>query len=140
MQGKKIGVIGKLHPNVVKDDVYVFEINLDKLLSNRTSNIKFKEVPKFLGMEKDVAFIVKKDITNKEIMEVIKKSGGKLLTSIELFDLYEGDKISEDEKSLAYKLKFQDPSRTLTDEEVTKVFEKIISDVETKINAKLRNK
>ncbi len=140
MQGKDIGIIGKLHPRITKDDVYVFEINLDKLLSNRTSNIKFKEVPKFLGMEKDVAFIVKKDITNKEIMEVIKKSGGKLLTSIELFDLYEGDKISEDEKSLAYKLKFQDPSRTLTDEEVTKVFEKIISDVETKINAKLRNK
>ena len=140
MQGKDIGIIGKLHPSITKDDVYVFEINLDKLLSNRTSNIKFKEVPKFLGMEKDVAFIVKKDITNKEIMEVIKKSGGKLLTSIELFDLYEGDKISEDEKSLAYKLKFQDPSRTLTDEEVTKVFEKIISDVETKINAKLRNK
>ncbi len=140
MQGKDIGIIGKLHPSITKDDVYVFEINLDKLLSNRTSNIKFKEVPKFLGMEKDVAFIVKKDITNKEIMEVIKKSGGKLLTSIELFDLYEGDKISEDEKSLAYKLKFQDPSRTLTDEEVIKVFEKIISDVETKINAKLRNK
>lgn len=140
MQGKDIGIIGKLHPSITKDDVYVFEINLDKLLSNRTSNIKFKEVPKFLGMEKDVAFIVKKDITNKEIMEVIKKSGGKLLTSIELFDLYEGDKISEDEKSLAYKLKFQDPSRTLTEEEVTKVFEKIISDVETKINAKLRNK
>jgi len=140
MQGKDIGIIGKLHPSITKDDVYVFEINLDKLLVNRTSNIKFKEVPKFLGMEKDVAFIVNKDITNKEIMDVIKKSGGRLLTSIELFDLYEGDKIAQDEKSLAYKLKFEDKDKTLTDDEVMTVFNKIITDVESKLNAKLRNK
>ena len=140
MQGKDIGIIGKLHPSITKDDVYVFEINLDKLLVNRTSNIKFKEVPKFLGMEKDVAFIVNKDITNKEIMDVIKKSGGRLLTSIELFDLYEGDKITQDEKSLAYKLKFEDKDKTLTDDEVMTVFNKIINDVESKLNVKLRNK
>ena len=140
MQGKDIGIIGKLHPSITKDDVYVFEINLDKLLVNRTSNIKFKEVPKFLGMEKDVAFIVNKDITNKEIMDVIKKSGGRLLTSIELFDLYEGDKIAQDEKSLAYKLKFEDKDKTLTDDEVMTVFNKIINDVESKLNVKLRNK
>ncbi len=140
VQEIEIGVIGKLHPNVTSDDVYVFEINLDKLLNKRTSNIKFKEIPKYLGMEKDVAFVVKKNITNKQIVEVIKKAGGKLLTNIELFDLYEGEKINHDEKSVAYNLKFEDMNKTLTEEEVMATFNKIISEVEAKLDAKLRNK
>lgn len=139
LQGKEIGILGKLHPSVTKDDVYVFEINLDKLLENKTSNIKFKEIPKFLGMEKDVAFVVKKDITNKEIIDVIKKSGGRLLNDIEVFDVYTGDKINSDEISIAYKLKFEDPNKTLTDSEVMEVFNNIIKEVENKLNAKVRN-
>ena len=139
MQGKNIGVIGRLHPNVTNDDVYVFEINLDKLLENRTSNIKSKEISKYLGMQKDVAFVVNNSITNKEIVDVIKKSGGKLLTNIEVFDVYVGDKIGSDEKSIAYNLKFEDSTKTLTEEEVMTVFNKIIYDVENKLNAKVRN-
>jgi len=139
LQGKVIGVIGKLHPTVTKDDVYVFEINLEKLLANRTSNIKFKEIPKFLGMEKDVAFVVKKNVSNKVITDVIKKSGGRLLTDISIFDIYTGDKIGEDEVSIAYKLKFEDVNKTLTEEEVMDVFNKIIIDVENKLNARVRN-
>ncbi len=139
LQGKEIGIIGRLHPNITKDKVFVFEINLDKLLQNRTSNIKFKEIPKFLGMEKDVAFVVKKNITNKQIIDVIKKSGGKLLTNIEVFDVYTGDKISNDEVSIAYNLKFEDNTKTLTEEEVMNSFNKIISDVENKLGAKVRS-
>lgn len=139
IQGKEVGIIGKIHPNISKDDIYVFEINLDRLLQNKTSDIKVKEVPKYLGMEKDVAFVVKKNITNKEVMDVIKKSGGRLLTNIEVFDVYEGDKIEDGEKSIAYNLKFEDPSKTLTEEEVMNIFNKIILDVESKLNAKVRN-
>ena len=139
LQGNIIGVIGKLHPSITKDNVFVFEINLEKLLKNRTSSIKFKEIPKFLGMEKDVAFVVKKNITNKEIVDVIKKSGGRLLTNIEVFDVYTGDKINSDEVSIAYNLKFEDINKTLTEEEVMTVFNKIISDVENKLGAKVRN-
>ena len=140
VQGKKVGIIGKLHPNVTKDSIYVFEINLDKLLVNRTSKIKFKEIPKYLGMEKDVAFVVKKDISNKDIMDVIKKAGGRLLTSIKVFDLYKGDKIAPDEVSIAYKLTFEDNNKTLTDDEVMTSFNKIIKEVENKFKAKLRDK
>ena len=139
MQGKNIGVIGRLHLNVTKDEVYVFEINLDKLLQNRTSKLKAKEISKYLGMQKDVAFVVNKNVTNKEIMDVIKKSGGRLLTDIVVFDVYEGDKIGSDEKSIAYNLKFEDNSKTLTEEEVMTVFNKIINDVECKLNARVRN-
>lgn len=139
LQGKEIGVIGRLHPSITKDKVFVFEINLDKLLQNRASNIKFKEIPKFLGMEKDVSFVVKKDVTNKQIMDVIKKSGGRLLTNIEVFDVYTGDKINSDEVSIAYNLKFEDSTKTLTEDEVMSSFNKIISDVENKLNARVRN-
>ena len=139
LQGKEIGILGKLHPNITKDDVYVFEINLDKLLENKVSTIKFKEIPKFLKMVKDVAFVVDKNVTNADIEKAIKKAGGRLLTNIELFDLYEGENIQPNEKSLAYKLEFNDPAKTLTDEEVMPLFNTIIEDVCKSLNAKIRN-
>ena len=139
VQGEDIGCIGMLHPSITKDKVFVFEINLDKLLQNRTSNIKFKEIPKYLSMEKDVAFVVNKNIKNKDIIDVIKKAGGKLLTNIEVFDVYTGDKINSDEVSIAYKLTFVDNNKTLTEEEVMNIFNKVISDVESKLGAKVRN-
>ena len=139
LQGKEIGYIGKLNPNITKEDIFIFEINLDELFKNKTSSIKYKDISKYLGMEKDVAFVFKKGITNKEVIDVIKKSGGRLLTNIDVFDIYTGDKIGKDEVSIAYNLKFEDPNRTLTDEEVMEVFNKIIKDVENKLNAKVRN-
>ena len=139
LQGKEVGYIGKLNPSISKEDVFIFEINLDKLLQNRTSKIKYKEVSKYLGMQKDVAFVLKKGLTNKEIVDVIKKAGGKLLTDIEVFDIYTGDKIGEEEISIAYNLKFEDQNKTLTDEEVMTIFNKIIDSVESKLGAKVRN-
>jgi phenylalanyl-tRNA synthetase beta chain len=137
VNGTNVGVIGKLHPNVSKDNVYVMEINLTKLLSFRTGGMKFKELTKFPGVYKDMAFIVDNNITSQEVENVIKKSGGKLLTSIQLFDLYPN--IEDGKKSMAYKLYFQDATKTLSDEEVMDVFNKIIEDVTNKLNAKLRN-
>lgn len=73
-------------------------------------------------------------------MNQIKKSGGRLLTDIDIFDVYTGDNVGKDEKSVAFSLTFADNNKTLSDEEATEVFEKIIKDVETKMNATLRNK
>lgn len=137
VNGTNVGVIGKLHPNISKDNVYVMEINLTKLLSFRTGTMKYKDISKFPGVYKDVAFIVDNKTTSLEIEGVIKKSGGRLLTNIQIFDLYPN--VEDGKKSMAYKLYFQDPSRTLSDEEVMEVFNKIISDVENKLNAKVRN-
>ncbi len=139
LQGKKIGFIGKLHPSIAKEDVFIFEINLDELLNNRTSKIKYKDIPKYLGMEKDVAFVVDKSISNEEIVKVINKAGGRLLTNVNVFDIYKGDKIDNNCVSIAYKLTFTDINKTLTDEEVMEVFNKIIASVTTKFNAKLRD-
>ena len=138
VNGTNIGIIGKLHPNISKDNVYVMEINLSKLLSFRTGGMKFKELNKFPGIYKDMAFLVDNNITSSEVESVIKKSGGKLLTNIQLFDLYPN--ALDGKKSMAYKLYFQDPSKTLSDEEVMVVFNNIIKEVENKLKAKLRDK
>ncbi len=140
LQNELVGVIGKLHPNVVKDDVYALEINLDKVLSIHSKKMSYKDIPKFPGMEKDMAFVVKKDVSCGDIITYIKKNGGKLLTDVELFDIYEGPNVKDDEKSLAFHLTFQEQNRTLTEEEVMEVFNNLIKNIESKFNAILRDK
>ena len=139
VQGNNIGIIGKLHPNVSKKDLYVFEIDLDKLLSLHPSKMSYKDIPKYPSIIKDVAFSVDKNIYSEDIEKVIKKAGGRLLTNIEVFDVYVGENISSNEKSIAYKLTFLDSSKTLTDDEVMELFGKIIKEVESKCHAKLRD-
>ncbi len=135
----KIGVIGRVHPSVCKDEVYVFELSLNALMS-KIKPLKFKGAPKYPGIEKDMAFVLKKDITAGEVMDTIKRAGGRLLQSISVFDVYTGENVGEDEKSLAFKLNFMDATRTLTDDEVMSVFNNIINHVENTHNAKLRDK
>jgi len=139
LDNKKIGIIGKLHPNVTKDDIYVLEINLSILLQNRTSKMKYKEISKYPGISKDIAFVLDDNITSEEVMKTIKKAGGRLVTNIKVFDLYKGSNLGENKKSLAFNLYFEDPNKTLTLDEVTIVFDKIIEEVEKKHNATLRN-
>mgnify|MGYP003302043156 CR=1 FL=1 len=92
------------------------------------------------GMEKDMAFVLDKDITAGEVMTTIKKAGGRLLTDIDVFDVYTGENVSADKKSIAFNLTFQDPTRTLTEEEVMTVFNNIIDKVKASHNAELRDK
>ena len=139
LQGKQVGVIGKLHPNVIKGDVYALELDLDKVLANRSSKMTYKEISKFPSSTKDIAFIVNKDVTCEELEKVIKKAGGRILNKCELFDLYIGENVDQNSKSLAFKLVFSDPTHTLSEEEVMNSFNKIIEEVE-KTGAKLRNK
>ena len=136
---KEIGIIGRVHPGVLKDEVYVAEISMNALMKDIKS-LKYKEAPKYPKIEKDLAFVVDKKIPSSEIMNVLKKVGGRILSDISVFDVYTGENVLENEKSIAYKLTFQLADRTLTDEEVTEVFEKMIVEVESKVGAKLRNK
>lgn len=133
-----IGIIGRVHPKTLKDDVYVMEISLSKLIKD-IKPIKYKEASKYPEIKKDIAFIVPLKMTNEEIETEIKRAGGRLLTNIEVFDVYTGENVGNDEKSIAYNLTFQSPERTLTDEEVMNAFNNIIEKVETKLNVKLRS-
>ena len=113
---------------------------MTKLYEKQVKPIKFKEASKYPEIKKDLAFAVKKDLEAEELINQIRKSGGRLLTEISIFDLYVGENVGSDEKSIAFALTFSDPTRTLSDEEVTEVFDKIIREVENKFDAKLRNK
>lgn len=132
-------IFGRLHPNISKDKVFVFEINLNRLLSKKVGKMKFKEISKFPNVKKDVAFIVDKNITSKEIEMVIKKASGSALTNIEVFDVYTGENVGENEKSIAYSLTFNNTKRTLTEEEIMESFKKVIENVQKKCNARLRS-
>ena len=134
---KQIGIIGKMHPSLYKDEIYVAEFSMTALYNLTVKPLKYKEANKYPMVRKDVAFIVSNDITNKELEEEIKKAGGRLLDSIDIFDIYRD--IERGKKSMAYALVFKDENKTLTDEEVMEVFNKIIESVENKFNAKLRN-
>ena len=135
---QEIGIIGRVHPKLLKDEVYVFEISLQALMKE-IKPLKYKEAPKYPGMEKDMAFILDKSIKSGDVIKTIKKAGGRILSDVSVFDVYEGENIDSSKKSLAFKLNFMDINRTLNEEEVMETFHKIIKNVETEFQATLRD-
>ena len=136
---KQIGILGRVHPSDMKDEVYVCEISLNALMVD-VKPLKFKAASKYPEIKKDLAFIVDKDIDSYEVSNVIKKAGGRLLNDIHVFDVYTGDKIDSSKKSLAYSLTFSSDSRTLSEEEVMEAFNNIIKKCEKELGAELRDK
>ena len=134
---KRIGIMARVHPKVCKDEVYVCELSLNALMT-KVKLLKYKEASKYPTIVKDVAFIVPKTMPSSEVETVIKKAGGRLLSDIKVFDVYE--KLDNDKKSIAYNLTFMDSNRTLTDEEVMNVFDNIIKKVTTSLDVELRDK
>ena len=132
-----VGIIGKIHPQKVKENVYVFEINLEKLLAKKVGKMKYKEISKYPSIKKDLAIITNKEVEAQEIATLIKKSAGSLLLNTEVFDVYTGKGIEENKKSIAYSLEFGANDRTLTDEEINNILEKIIANL-TKNGAEIR--
>ena len=138
VNGTNVGIIGKLHPSVTNEDVYVFEINLDELLEKKVGKMKYKEISKFPSIKKDIAFVVDKNIISKDIEKTIKSAGGSLLTEIEVFDVYTGSNVADDKKSIAYSLTFTDNKKTLTDEEINRLMDKVMENVCKKFDAEIR--
>ena len=137
LNGKNIGVIGKIHPNISRDNIYLMEIDLDVLENLGVKKLEYQEISKYPSISKDVAFILDKKIINEEIMSDMKKAAGKYLTAIELFDIYDVDNNTH---SLAYKMVFSSRDSTLTDDIVMPIFEKVIDEIKRKYNAVLREK
>jgi phenylalanyl-tRNA synthetase beta chain len=135
---KKVGFFGKIHPSINKDEIYVLEISIEEL-DTSVKPIKFKAASKLPSIKKDLAFIMPKDMDNELVVNEIKKSSNRLLTNIEVFDLYEGENIGLENKSIAYSLTFEDPTRTLTDEEVMEVVNNIIDKVQSNLNISIRS-
>ena len=138
VNGEIIGIVGRVHPAISKDKVFVLEINLEKLLAKKTGKMKFKDISIYPEVKKDIAIVVDKNITSDEIAKTIKANGGKLLIESEVFDVYEGENLPEGKRSIAYSLAFGASDRTLTDEEVNPVIEKIVTGLQKAFSAELR--
>ncbi|MBO5059551.1 MAG: phenylalanine--tRNA ligase subunit beta [Clostridia bacterium] len=141
--GSKIGIVGEAHPDVCKNfdiDIpcYVAEIDIAGSFKCVDNNIKYKALPKFPAAERDIAVLVDKTVAVGDLEATMIKASGSLLESIKLFDVYEGDRIPEGKKSVAFAISFRAVDRSLTSEEVNKVFNKIVKDLQYKNNAQLR--
>ena len=133
-----IGIIGRIHPALEKDEVYVMEINLDKLLKKQVGKMKYKEFSKFPSVKKDIAVVVDNEIESQELQKIIKASGGKLYQDSRVFDVYTGVGILPGKKSLAFSIELGANDHTLTDEEITETMNKITENLSKKCKAELR--
>ena len=128
-----------MHPSINKDEIYVCELSLNSLMK-RVKPLKYQKSSIYPDIVKDVAFLIDEDIESSNITKEIRKNGGGILTNINIFDLYVGEHIEKNKKSIAYSLTFNSSDRTLTEEEVDEVFRKIIDKVRNKFNCDIRDK
>ncbi|KGL40872.1 phenylalanine--tRNA ligase subunit beta [Listeria newyorkensis] len=142
LAGEELGYLAQIHPSLAAEldlkETYVFELDAAKLLAAPKKAVAYHTIPRFPSMTRDIALLVNKEVSQAALENEIKAQAGKLLTNIQLFDIFEGEKLGADKKSMAYTLTFLDPERTLTDEEVTKANQAIVTALETKFDAVVR--
>lgn len=142
ISGQTVGYLGQVHPQTAKaysiPETYVAELDLDKILSLLPSDEIFTEITKYPAVNRDIALLVSKEISHQDIIETIKSAGVKRLTDIKLFDVYQGNNIAQDKKSMAYSLTFQNPTDNLTDEEVATYMTKISTALIEKLGVEVR--
>lgn len=138
-----VGYIGELHPDVLEDieillRVVVCELDLNALLCFAEDKIECQPLPRFPNVVRDLAVLVPENVPAVTVQEIIKQAGGELLKDCKLFDVYRGTQVPSGYRSLAYSLTFQSLERTLTDEEVSEIYEKIVQSLETLVGVRLR--
>ena len=139
-----IGTFGEVHPEVIDNynlgqRVYLAELDLDLIFENSDRTIIYNPLPKYPSTSRDIALLVKDDVIVKQIEDIIKANGEDLLESYKLFDVYKGSQIADGYKSIAYSIIYRSKDKTLTDEDVNKVHQNIIRELEEKLDAKLRS-
>ena len=142
LDGKVIGYLGEVHPEVadkyeIGTRTYLAVLDMPEIIPYATFDIKYEGIAKYPAISRDISMVMKKDILAGDIEEVIHKKGGSLLESYNLFDIYEGEQIEEGYKSMAYSIVFRDKERTLIDEEVNAVMNKILKEL-NKLGIELR--
>ena len=142
LDGQTIGFLGQVHPQTAKNygipETYVAEINLSTVEAALQPAQPFVEITKFPAVSRDIALLLKAEITHQEVLDAIYSAGVKRLVAVKLFDVYAGEKLGTGMKSMAYSLTFQNPNDNLTDEEVAKYMEKITKALTEKVEAEVR--
>ena len=130
--GTVLGWVGEIHPLAADAfeataPVVAFELDLDALVKTSQPARDYVDVPLFPAVTMDIALVVDEDVTNEKLMQVMRSAGGKLLSSIQLFDVYrDEERLGAGKKSMAYALEYRSPDKTLTAEEVNKQHERLI--------------
>ena len=138
---KLLAYFGEIHPKII-DKTYGFEIFLENLVKYKKQNKKDKPTITFSDYQKsdrDFAFVVQKDFKAQELIEIISNVDKSLIKNVKIFDVYEGENIPSDKKSIALKVTIQSDYKTLNEKDLNEISQKIISNVEEKASAKLRS-
>ena len=137
-----VGFMGKLHPSYENNndlkDIFVFELNLEEMLKRRRPLKKAKNINKFPSIYRDLAIVVNSEVSSKELTDAINKSGKRMLVNVEIFDLYVGENVDEDKKSIALRLEFGDQSKTLEMNVVDARVKEILGHIGKLLGAQLR--
>lgn len=136
MDNETIGYLGEVHPEVADNynigtKAYIAVLDIEKLAKRASFDVKYKGVAKFPAVTRDISLVMKKSVLAGQVEEIIRENGGRLLETYHLFDIYEGENVGADEKSLAYSIRFRAADRTLEDKDVTAVMNKILTKMET---------
>ena len=142
--GKKVGILGELHPSMIKkldlpknSSLQCCEIVLDAILNVRTGQIKAKEISKYQSVSRDLALIVDKNLPLEKVVNEIKRSD-KSISSVEIFDIYSGENIGENKLSIALNITFSSLVSNFKDEEIVNLMNKIRENLAKKLNIELR--
>ena len=138
---KILGYFGEIHPKII-DKTYGFEIFLENLVKYKNQNKKNKQTINFSDYQKsdrDFAFVVQKDFKAQDLIDIISDIDTSLIKNVKIFDVYEGENIPSDKKSIALKVTIQSDFKTLNEKDLNEISKKIISNVEEKASAKLRS-
>lgn len=148
LNNQRLGIFGQIHPQLrqekdLPDEVYVFELAFDVLLAtlnqDKLTTPTFQTYSTYPGAARDLAFFADVTLSVAEIEQAMLKAGGKLLEQVELFDEYKGENVPEGERSLAFSLVYRSPDRTLKDEEVEPVHQKVRNALVKQFNVALRS-
>lgn len=139
-----LATVGEVHPAVaeglgIRKKIYVFEADIDTLQRFAAKKFSLESLPKYPSISRDLAILVNHDTAAGDVEKVIAKSGGTFFKGVTLFDVYTGERISADKKSLAFAIEFRSNERTLKDEEADAAFANILATVEKDFGATLRS-
>jgi phenylalanyl-tRNA synthetase beta chain len=143
LEGKKIGYLGTLHPSLredlkVRTDVAIFEFEAETLIKGLGRSQIVKAISKFQAVDRDLALVMPRSLAAGEVQFEIQKLGGVNLQSVSVFDVYEGDNLAEGQKSVAYRLRFQNLESTLTDAQVQESIDTILANVKKRWEIQVR--
>ena len=140
---KRVGIFGEVHPTVQENyelpyKAYLFELDLEALVDAVDFKIRFEPIPIYPSVQRDLAIVVDQQLPSDTPIEFIYSTGGELVESVRLFDVYEGDQVPEDKKSLAYTITYNSDTETLTDITVNNLHDKIVKRLNQELGAELR--